>query len=51
MTAHVVLSNIDKERELAIKNDLRHRMLHLNIQHVTIETETEGVPAKESNCK
>ncbi|GAC1706775.1 MAG: cation diffusion facilitator family transporter [Flavisolibacter sp.] len=51
MTAHVVLNKwIAKEKELFIKNELRHQMMHLNIQHLTIETETDNSQLKEIDC-
>jgi cobalt-zinc-cadmium efflux system protein len=46
MTAHIVLKTaIPKADELSVKNNLRHEMEHLNIQHITIETEW-----KEDDC-
>jgi len=45
MTGHMV---IDKNKEvdqiIAIKNDLKHALQHMNIQHITLETEftTDG---------
>ena len=29
------------EDQEKIKNEIKHQLLHLNIQHVTLETETE----------
>jgi cobalt-zinc-cadmium efflux system protein len=43
MTMHVVLDKKISAGELSnIKNDVRHCLHHLNIQHITIETEFEG---------
>ena len=40
MTGHVVVdTNINKNQVKIIKDDLKHKLLHLNIQHMTIETE------------
>jgi cobalt-zinc-cadmium efflux system protein len=51
MTAHIVLrSDMNRQKESGIKEDLRHRMQHLNIQHVTIETEWENAKVPEKNC-
>ena len=51
MTAHIILNNgVDKEKECAIKSDLRHKMLHQNIQHVTLETEFEKTLDAVVNC-
>lgn len=51
MTAHIVLQNgVDKEKECEIKANLRHKMLHQNIQHVTLETELEKTFDTVVNC-
>lgn len=43
MTAHLVLQqHISAEQEETIKRELRHEMEHLNIQHVTLETERKN---------
>lgn len=43
LTAHLVLKNdTTVQQEQHIKEDLRHRLLHLNIHHVTLETEREN---------
>jgi cobalt-zinc-cadmium efflux system protein len=42
LTGHVVLKKeIGMEEQENIKKDIKHQLLHLNIQHVTLETETE----------
>ncbi len=42
MTAHLILENdITPEQEIKLKHAFRHAMEHLNIRHVTIETEKE----------
>ena len=42
LTGHVVLKrDISIEAQEKIKNDIKHELLHLNIQHATLETETE----------
>jgi cobalt-zinc-cadmium efflux system protein len=43
MTMHVVLEKqLPVEKLTALKNEVRHCLHHLNIQHITIETEFEG---------
>jgi cobalt-zinc-cadmium efflux system protein len=42
LTGHVVLKReIGIESQEKIKNEIKHQLLHLNIQHATLETETE----------
>jgi cobalt-zinc-cadmium efflux system protein len=42
LTGHVVLrKEIGMEAQEKIKNEIKHQLLHFNIQHVTLETETE----------
>ena len=42
LTGHVVLKReIGMEEQEKIKKEIKHLLLHLNIQHVTLETETE----------
>jgi cobalt-zinc-cadmium efflux system protein len=44
LTGHVVLKKgIGIEDQEKIKGDIKHKLLHLNIQHVTLETETESL--------
>jgi cobalt-zinc-cadmium efflux system protein len=44
LTGHVVLKKeIGIEAQEKIKNEIKHQLLHLNIQHVTLETETEAL--------
>ena len=51
MTAHLVLnSSISKPEEQAIKNNFRHKMEHMNIQHVTVETEWTDEDCKAKDC-
>jgi cobalt-zinc-cadmium efflux system protein len=43
LTGHVVLKKeIRMEDQEKIKNEIKHQLLHLNIQHVTLETEAEN---------
>ncbi|PWT97276.1 MAG: cation transporter [Bacteroidetes bacterium] len=48
LTAHLVLEkNVSQDQEMKIKSNLKHELLHLNIHHVTIETERETeIPQK-----
>ena len=42
MTAHLVLeNNLDEKQVAEIKHQLKHSLEHLNIQHATLETESE----------
>lgn len=44
LTGHVVLKKeIGMEEQERIKGEIKHKLLHLNIQHVTLETETESL--------
>ncbi len=44
LTGHVVLKKeIGMEDQEKIKDEIKHKLLHLNIQHVTLETETEDL--------
>jgi cobalt-zinc-cadmium efflux system protein len=52
MTAHLVIDNCqDKEQISSIKNNLKHTLQHLNIQHVTLETEFSNEDCKKPECK
>ncbi|HET6227350.1 MAG TPA: cation diffusion facilitator family transporter [Bacteroidia bacterium] len=49
MTAHLILErNLDEEQIIAIKHSVKHALEHLNIQHVTLETELEY--CQEESC-
>jgi cobalt-zinc-cadmium efflux system protein len=51
LTAHLVLrKNVTHERELAIKSEFRHELLHHRIQHITLETEWENEPCDVKDC-
>jgi cobalt-zinc-cadmium efflux system protein len=51
MTAHLVLNkDISKENEHAIKHEFRHTMEHLNINHVTVETEWTNENCEAAEC-
>ena len=44
LTGHVVLKKeISIEEQEKIKKEIKHQLLHLNIQHATLETETESL--------
>jgi len=52
MTAHLVIDNRqDNEQISRIKNNLKHTLQHLNIQHVTLETEFSNEDCKKPECK
>lgn len=51
MTAHLVLADdVTTEAEQDIKEILKHRLLHKNIQHITLETERLLQPCNQKNC-
>jgi cobalt-zinc-cadmium efflux system protein len=50
LTAHLVIAqNSDMAFIEKLKHDVKHELLHLNIQHATLEIETDGAPCKEPN--
>jgi len=52
MTAHLVIDNRQKKEEISrIKNNLKHTLQHLNIQHVTLETEFSNEDCKRPECR
>ena len=49
MTGHLLVSGeLSNEQVSTLKTKIRHQLLHLNVHHTTLETETE--PCKEKNC-
>lgn len=51
MTAHLVLdNNLDKTKVKQVKDELKHKLLHMNIQHLTIETEFPEDECIEIDC-
>ncbi len=43
MTAHLILEDDLPENQIAdIKSNLRHQLEHLNVQHATLETESQN---------
>jgi cobalt-zinc-cadmium efflux system protein len=51
LTAHLVLPvNTSFEEEKKIKSDLKHQLLHKNIQHITLETERENEHCEATVC-
>ena len=50
LTAHLVVAhNTDMLTVEKLKDRVKHELLHQNIQHATLEIETEDVPCKEPN--
>lgn len=51
MTAHIVIDD-DKSNEQiqSIKNNLKHALQHMNIQHITLETELSSTQCKKVEC-
>jgi len=51
MTGHFILEDgISLESEVQIKHELRHAMQHLQINHLTIETERENINCEAKDC-
>lgn len=51
LTAHLVIANeTDPKEESAIKDKLKHELEHLNISHVTLETERKDGGCVEPDC-
>jgi len=51
MTAHIIVNDNATMQEIAaIKEDFKHHMLHENIQHVTLETETATACCVDEKC-
>lgn len=51
LTAHLVVDAAAAPQDVQkVKHALKHALEHLNIQHATIETETESQPCDESDC-
>ena len=51
MTAHLVIDYCDnKDQVRSIKDNLKHRLVHMNIQHITLETEYTNEDCPEADC-
>lgn len=51
MTGHVVVgNNVNKNQVKAINDNLKHKLQHMNIHHLTIETEFENDMCKKLDC-
>jgi len=51
LTAHLVVDKCkDPDQITAIKNDLRHTLQHMNVQHITLETEFTNELCKKPEC-
>ena len=51
MTVHLILEEqLTRQQEFDVKHELRHRMEHMNIRHVTIETESQGLDCGKEDC-
>ena len=52
LTAHLVLPvNTSFEEEKKIKSELKHELLHKNIQHITLETERDNEHCEATVCR
>ena len=52
LTAHIYIDkNMSNDSEELLKNEIKHRLLHLNINHSTLEFETELCDEKKCNVK
>jgi cobalt-zinc-cadmium efflux system protein len=51
LTAHLVVArNSDMAAVETLKHRIKHELLHQNIQHATLEVETENAPCDEPDC-
>jgi len=51
LTAHIILDEqVSMQKAQEIKDQLKHEFEHLNIHHVTLETETRSVPCDKEEC-
>jgi len=51
LTAHLVVDrNCTMEDAEQLKHRIKHELLHLNIQHATLEVEMENAPCDEPDC-
>lgn len=51
MTVHLLLDEqLSRQQEFDVKHELRHQMEHMNIRHVTIETESQGLDCGKEDC-
>ena len=51
MTAHIVIDdNSSRDQVESIKTNLKHALLHMNIQHITLETEFSSGQCKGVEC-
>ena len=51
LTAHMVINHDMKLDEIEkLKHQVKHELLHLNIQHATLETEVETEPCEDADC-
>ncbi|MBS1932676.1 MAG: cation transporter, partial [Bacteroidetes bacterium] len=51
LTAHLVVDKDDNMDNIEkIKHNVKHELQHLNIQHATLEIETEAAPCEEHDC-
>lgn len=51
LTAHLVVArNSDMDFIERLKHTIKHELLHQNIQHATLEIETENAPCDEPDC-
>ncbi len=51
LTAHLVVeANTEMETVEKLKHDIKHELLHRNIQHATLEVETSDEPCMEPDC-
>ena len=51
LTAHLVVSkDTDLNSLETLKHQIKHELVHLNIQHATLETEMENAHCEEPQC-
>ena len=51
LTAHLVVKDVSNLADIAkIKDEVKHELAHFNIQHTTIELDTEGEHPEHNDC-
>jgi cobalt-zinc-cadmium efflux system protein len=51
LTGHLVVTNNSSNKEMAeMKEKIKHELEHLNVHHITLETEFENEECDEPNC-
>lgn len=51
LTAHISIENFTTDHWIVIKNEIKHKLLHQGISHVTIELESKEEDCEQIDCK